>query len=145
MNEQKKWNYINTLEDELLLGGVILSEWSTFLAKDAELAFCSGANLAAILAAQAAIESHLRYEYFDTVQTKGWGLYRLLENTRLPVDLKNSLHKLRQFRNRWVHVEDPTQDDHLLKKPEYYEEELEKMAKLAIKSMLRVLSMEQWV
>ncbi|MEH2404453.1 hypothetical protein [Nostoc sp.] len=54
MNEQEKWNYINTLEDELLLGGVILSEWSTFLAKDAELAFCSRANLAAI-------ESHFRY------------------------------------------------------------------------------------
>ena len=145
MNEQEKWNYINTLEDELLLGGVILSEWSTFLAKDAELAFCSGANLAAILAACAAIESHLRYEYFDPVQTKGWGLYRLLENARLPLDLKDSLHKLRQFRNRWVHVEDPTQDDHLLKKSEYYEKELEEMAKLAIKSMLRVLYMEQWV
>lgn len=145
MNEQEKWNYINMLEEELLLGGVIISEWSNFLAKDAELAFCSGANLAAILAAQAAIESHLRYEYFDPVQTKGWGLYRLLENAQLPVDLNNSLHKLRQFRNRWVHVEDPTQDAHLLNKPEYYEEELEEMAKLAIKSMLRVLYMEQWV
>ncbi|ALF56099.1 hypothetical protein ACX27_29815 [Nostoc piscinale CENA21] len=145
MNEQEKWNYINTLEEELLLGGVILSEWSTFLAKDAELAFCSGANLAAILAAQAAIESHLRYVYFDPVQTKGWGLYHLIENAGLPNDLNNSLHKLRKYRNQWVHVEYPTQDDHLLEKPEYYEEELEEMAKLAIKSMLRVLYIDQFL
>jgi hypothetical protein len=80
-----------------LLGGVVISEWSTFLAKDAELAFCSGANLAAILAAQAAIESHLRYEYFDPIETKGWGLYRLLENVQLPLGLKSNLHKLRRL------------------------------------------------
>ncbi|MEH2159856.1 MAG: hypothetical protein V7K38_02170 [Nostoc sp.] len=145
MTEEEKWDYINTLDEQLLLGGVILSEWSTFLAKDAEIAFCSGANLAAILVAQSAIESHLRYEYFDSVATKGWGLYRLLENAPLPVDLKDDLHKLRQFRNKWVHVEDPTQDEDLLEKPEYHEAELEQMAKLAIKSMLRVFYMEQWV
>jgi hypothetical protein len=145
MTELEKWDYINILEEKFLLGGVIISEWSNFLAKDAEVAFCSGANLAAILAAQAAIESHLRYEYFDPIETKGWGLYRLLENAQLPLDLKSNLHRLRLFRNQWVHVEDPTQDDHLLNKPGYYEEELEKMAKLAIESMLRVLYIEQFV
>ena len=70
MTEQEKWDYINRLEEELLLGSVVLSEWSTFLAKDAELAFCLGANLAAILAAQVAIGSYVRYEYFDPIQTK---------------------------------------------------------------------------
>jgi hypothetical protein len=141
MIEQEKWDYINALDDELLLGGVVLSEWSTFLARDAETAFCAGANLAA----QAAVESHLRYEYFEASKTKGWGLYRLLEDVPLPHDLKDDLHKLRQFRNRWVHVEDPFQDEHLLEKPEYHEAELEETAKLAIKSMLRVLYMEQWL
>ena len=145
MTEQEKWNFINGLDEELLLGGVILSEWSSFLARDAETAFCAGANLAAILAAQAAIESHLRYEYFDSRQTKGWGLYRLLEEAPLPNDLKDDLTKLRYFRNRWVHVKDPVQDEDLLEKPEYYETELEEMARMAIKSMLRVLYMEQWV
>ena len=145
MTEQEKWDYINRLEEELLLGGVVISEWSIFLAKDAELAFCSGASLAAILAAQAAIESHLRYEYFDPVQTKGWGLYRLLENVQLPLSLKSNLHKLRQFRNQWVHVEDPAYDSDLLDKPEYYSAELEEMAKLAIESMLKVLYIEQSV
>ncbi|MFZ2444800.1 MAG: hypothetical protein WAW37_00440 [Syntrophobacteraceae bacterium] len=145
MTEQEKWNYIIELDEELLLGGVILSEWSTFLARDAEIAFCSGANLSAILAAQAAVESHLRYEYFDPEKTKGWGLFRLIGHAPLPLDLKDNLHSLRRFRNKWVHVEAPTQDDHLLEKPEYYEAELEEMSKLAIRSMLRVLYAEPFV
>ncbi len=49
MTEEKKWDYIGKLDDKLLVGGVMLSEWSTFLIKDADTAFCSGANLAAIL------------------------------------------------------------------------------------------------
>jgi hypothetical protein len=109
------------------------------------MSFCAGAHLAAILAAQAAIESHLRYEYFDAQQTKGWGLYHLLKGVTLPSDLKDDLTQLRLFRNKWVHVQDPIQDENLLEKPAYHEAELEEMAKIAIKSMLRVLYMEQWV
>lgn len=69
--DKHKWEFILQIEEELLMGGVILSEWSVFLAKDTEIAYCAGANIAAILAAQATIESHLRYEYFDPEQTKG--------------------------------------------------------------------------
>ncbi len=145
MTEQEKWNYIITIDEELLLGGVILSEWSTFLARDAEIAFCSGANLSAILAAQAAVESHLRYEYFGSKNTKGLGLSELIGHAPLPLDLKDNLHSLRRFRNKWIHVENPRRDDHLLERPEYHEAELEEMAKLAIRSMLRVLYTEQFV
>lgn len=145
MTEQEKWDYIVALDEELLQGGVMLSEWSTFLARDAETAFCSGAHLAAILAAQAAIESHFRYEYLSPTESKGWGLYRMLESMPMPVDLKDNLNTLRRFRNRWVHVEDPASDEHLLEKPEYQEAELEEMARLAMRSMLRVLYSEQWV
>ena len=145
MTEKEKWDYVLALDEELLQGGVMLSEWSTFLARDAETAFCSGAHLAAILAAQAAVESHLRYEYLDPIETKGWGLYRMLDIVPLPVDLKEALHKLRRFRNRWVHVEQPGEDEHLLERPEYHEIELEEMATLAVRSMLRVLYSEQWL
>ena len=123
----------------------MLSEWSTFLARDAETAFCSGAHLAAILAAQAAVESHLRYEYLDPVEAKGWSLHRILGSVPLPADLKDDLHALRLFRNRWGHVEDPAHDDHLLERPEYQEAEMEEVAKLAMRSMLRVLYSEQWL
>jgi hypothetical protein len=145
MTEQEKWDYILALDEELLKGGVMLSEWSTFLARDAEAAFCSGASLAAILAAQAAVESHLRYEYLDPVAAKGWGLYKMLDSVPMPVDLKDDLHRLRRFRNKWVHVEDPSRDEYLLERPEYHSLELEEMAKLAMRSMLRVLYSEQWL
>ncbi len=145
MTQQEKWDYILALDEELLQGGVAISEWSTFLARDAETAFCSGAHLASILAAQAAIESHLRYEYLDPVEVKGWGLSRMLDSVSLPVDLKDDLHRLRKFRNRWVHVEYPTEDKHLLEKPDYHESELEETSKLAIRSMLRVLYSAQWL
>jgi len=82
MNEQDKWEYINALDEELLQGGVMLSEWTTFLAKDAEIAFCSGANLSCILACQAAIESHLRFDYFYAETSKNWGFYQLIETLR---------------------------------------------------------------
>lgn len=81
MTEKPKWDYIIQLDEELLLGGVMLSEWTTFLVKDAEIAFCSGAYLASILASQSAIESHLRYDYFNSTETKGWSFYDLIEKT----------------------------------------------------------------
>ena len=145
MTEQEKCDYVLALHEDLLFGGVILSEWSTFLARDAETAFCTGAHLSAVLTAQAAIECHLRYEYFNPVESKGWGLYQMLQNVVVPDDLHNDLQNLRHFRNRWVHVGNPREDNHLLSKPEYQEVELEEMAKLAIRSMLRVLYLEQWI
>ena len=145
MTEEQKWDYINQLDEELLMGGVILSEWTTFLVKDAETAFCSGAYLASILASQAAIESHLRYDYFNSTETKGWGFYDLIEKSNLKSEFKNELHVLRKYRNKWVHVNDPSNDNELLERPEYYETELADFSKTTIKSMLKILYSNQFV
>ena len=145
MTEEQKWDYINQLDEELLIGGVILSEWTTFLVKDAETAFCSGAYLASILASQAAIESHLRYDYFNSTETKGWGFYDLIEKSNLKSELKTELHLLRKYRNKWVHVNDPSNDNELLERPEYYETELADFSKTTIKSMLKILYSNQFV
>ena len=145
MTEEQKWDYINQLDEELLVGGVILSEWTTFLVKDAETAFCSGAYLASILASQAAIESHLRYDYFNSIETKGWGFYDLIEKSNLKSELKTELHLLRKYRNKWVHVNDPSNDNELLERPEYYETELADFSKTTIKSMLKILYSNQFV
>lgn len=145
MTEKQKWEYINRLDEELLLGGVVLSEWTTFLAKDAEIAFCSGAYLSSILASQASIESHLRYEYFSGNTSKNWSLYNLIENSQLDCNLKSELHDLRKYRNKWVHVNEVEEDSQLLEKPEYFEAELLETSKKAIKSMLRVLYSNQLV
>lgn len=139
MTEEQKWDYINQLNEELLLGGAILSEWTTFLVKDAEIAFCSGAYLASILASQAAIESHLRYDYFNSVYSKRWSFYDLIEKANIENELSKELHDLRKYRNKWVHINDPNDDSELLERSKYFEEELTSFAKKTIRTMLRIL------
>lgn len=145
MTEKDKWQYINDLDEELLQGGIVLSEWTTFLVKDAEIAFCSNANLACILACQAAIESHLRFDYFDLSESKNWGFYQLIEKSSLDINLQNELHDLRKFRNKWVYVKEPSNDSDLLERPEYYENELIQVAKKSIRTMLKILYNEPWI
>jgi hypothetical protein len=139
MTEEQKWNYILQLDEELLLGGVIISEWTVFLVKDAEIAFCSGAYLSSILLSQAAIESHLRYDYFDPMKTKGWSFYNLIDQSQFSKEIKDELHELRKYRNKWVHVNEPSQDKELLSRPDYFEKELAEFAKTTIRTMLRIL------
>ncbi len=145
MTGQDKWNYIIELDEKLLLGGVILSEWTTFLAKDAETAFCAGANLSSILACQAAIESHLRYDYFENKEANKWSFYQLIENSSLTDELKQNFHELRKFRNKWIHVKDPENDSDLLERPEFHENELFDFCKRAIEIMLQVLYVNPWI
>lgn len=145
MTEEQKRDYVLKLDEELLKGGVILSEWTTFLAKDAETAFYSEANLASILASQATIEAHLRYEYFNPTECRNWSFYELIENSNLTEELKESLHRIRKYRNKWSHVKEPTNDEDLLERPEYYADELEDMAKYGIKAMLEVLYLNQFI
>ena len=145
MTEQEKWDFVVELDEELLQGGAILSEWTTFLAKDAETAFCSGANLSSILACQAAIESHLRFDYFNSNEANNWGFNLLIENSSLDETLKRELHDLRKFRNKWLHVKDPADDTDLLRRPEYHENELAEFAEQAIRTMLRTLYNNPWI
>lgn len=139
LSEEEKWEYINQLDEELLLGGVILSEWTTFLAKDAETAYCAGAFLSSILSSQAAIESHFRYDYFNSLETRSWSFFELIEKSDFDEKFKKELHSLRKYRNKWIHVNDPSNDIDLLERPEYYENELADFASITIKTMLKVL------
>jgi hypothetical protein len=62
-SEEDRWPRLVALDNELLQGGVILSEWCTFIVCQADTAFANGADLASILTAVAAIETYLRSEY----------------------------------------------------------------------------------
>lgn len=139
MTEEQKWKYIEDLNDELLKGGVILSEWTTFQAKDAEIAFCSGAYLSSILSGQAAIESHLRFDHLNENDLKRLSFFVLINKSCLPEKLKEELHQLRKFRNKWIHANDPDEDDDLLSRSKYYENELAEFAKVTMKNMLKTL------
>ena len=142
MNESERWSHLVALDEEFLKGGVILSEWCSFIVREADTAFVKGAHLASILTAVAGIETYLRSEYSKTAKDS---LFKLVEESPIDDDLKFNLHKLRKYRNKWVHVEAPVEDADLLSNPEKHQQKLEEMALLAIKSLRRTIYTEQLV
>jgi hypothetical protein len=142
MTENERWEYLLRLDDELLLGGVVLSEWCTFIVRESNTAFAKGANLASIIIALSGIETYLRSEYPEDGKKN---LYTLVEHSPIASDLKLDIHRLRKFRNRWVHVEEPWEDEPLLDHPEDFEHELEEMAFFAAKLLRRTIYENQWI
>lgn len=141
MTEEEKWQYLVDLDERLLKGGVMLSEWATFLIKDADLAFVSGANLASIITGLAGAETHLRGECGE----KNQRFVDLIDQSNLEEDLKRELHILRRYRNRWVHVADPWEDASLLEFPDKHEAELEEMARRCAIVLRRTIYANPWI
>lgn len=140
MTEQEKWDYLVGLDETLLKGGVTLSEWAEFLAKDADLAFVGGAHLASIITALACIETHLRAEGGSDRQR----LVDLIAEADIEEDLKQELQILRKYRNKWVHVATPWEDEDLLESPEGHEAELKEMAKRCAVALRRTIYTNPW-
>lgn len=142
MNHDDRWLYLIALDDEMLKGGVILSEWCSFIVREADTAFANGANLASILTAVAGIETYLRSEHSATGKER---LVDLINRASIDKKLKDDLHTLRKYRNKWVHVNDPWDDESLLERPENPEAELEQMALFAARALRRTIYENQWV
>ncbi|WP_193367390.1 hypothetical protein [Pelagibius marinus] len=142
MTEDERWELITRLDEELLVGGVIISEWCSFIVREADTAFAKGANLAAILTSTSGIETHLRAEYGED---RKQSLFDLIENSPIDSGLKSDLHKLRKYRNKWVHVGDPLDDSDIQIFPEKYEQELENMAFFAAKALRRTVYENQFI
>jgi len=142
MNEEQRWNFILELDDKLLRGGVVLSEWCSFIVRETDLAFVGGAHLATIVTAMAGIESYLRSEYSEGRRS---ALYDLVEQSPLEESLKRDIHALRKYRNRWVHVSDPGDDQDLLEHQQRYEQELKERAKDAVRTLRRTIYENQWL
>jgi hypothetical protein len=100
----RRWELIVALDDELLRGGVLLAESSSALTRSADIAFTAGAFLASILAAVAAIETHLRSECENGAELS---LANLIEQSGLDDTHIAELHALRIRRNRCAHVKRP--------------------------------------
>jgi hypothetical protein len=135
-------DFLNALEEELLEGGVIIPESTTLICQQANEAFVSGVPLATLLTAVAAIEAYLRGESFASSREP---LYSLINHAMLEEDLREDLHKLRKYRNRWVHFEDRWDDQHIATNSEATEEELDAMSFFAVRAMLRTLYSVQWI
>lgn len=130
------------LDEDLLKGGIILSEWCTYIIQQADIAFINGANLASILTAVAGIETYLRSENNALREAR---LVTLINQSGLEEDLKQDLQTLRRYRNKWVHVDDPWDDGDVLTKPEEVDNEVERMAFFAAKALRRTIYQNQWV
>lgn len=142
MSEDAKWAYIAALDDELLTGGATMSEWCAFIVHDCDYAFAGGANLATVITATAAIETYLRAEYAGGRRIR---LADLIDRAPIQQGLRDDIHKLRKYRNTWVHVATPEDDEEILLNPETYEGELEEWAKLAQRILRQTIYDNQWV
>ncbi|HOX30907.1 MAG TPA: hypothetical protein PLB91_01180 [Spirochaetales bacterium] len=142
MDEEGRWAQIAELDDQLLIGCVVISEWCSFISREAETAYAKGAFLAAILTAVSGIETYLRSEYSTTGKEC---LFELIDGSPISVDLKDHLHKLRKYRNKWVHVDSPWDDRLPLQKTDEIEMELEQMSFFAVSCLLQTLYENQGV
>ncbi|WP_046567200.1 hypothetical protein [Paraburkholderia fungorum] len=142
MNIDERWSHLTDLDEELLKGGVILSEWCSFIVREADTAFVYGTHLAAILTIVSGIETYLRSEYEVRGRER---LVDLIEHSPISDDLKADLHRLRKYRNRWVHVDDPRCDGNLIEKPEKMTRELEHMAVFAARILRKTIYENQFI
>ena len=72
-------------------------------------------------------------------------LVDLINQSPIEQGLRDDIHKLRVYRNKWVHVATPEDDQAILDSPEVYEEELETWAMLAQRTLRRTIYENQWV
>lgn len=129
MSAAERWEWIVGLDEKILKGCVVLPGWCTTIVKEADFAYAYSAHLPAILTAVAGIESYLRSEEpFRSRKT----LSQLIDDAFVPQPLKLKLHALRKYRNKWVHVDDPWDDEELIDNTQKNDEELASMAQEAI-------------
>lgn len=142
MNKAERLEYLLALDEEILKGGVILSEWCSFIVRESDLAFVNGANLAAILTGASGVETYLRSECIEKNRST---LFELIENSPVSSDLRADLHTLRKYRNMWVHVEEPWNDQKLIGSPTESEIELAKMALFAARVLRKTIYENCWI
>jgi Uncharacterized conserved protein len=134
--------YFLEQEELLLKGGASFSEWCTFISKSVYDAFVNGADLATIITAMACIETYLKAE-IDEYRNNN--LVSLIDTYPFfNEEVKQQLHRLRKYRNSWVH-DDSIDDVPILSNQPQYIEEVEKMAFLAVKLMLTVLFSQPYI
>ncbi|MEJ6707459.1 MAG: hypothetical protein QNK92_01300 [Amylibacter sp.] len=119
-----------------------MSEWCALIVREFDYAFVGGANLATVVTATAAIETYLRAEY---ARAKRISLVDLIDNAPIQQGLRDDIYKLRRYRNSWVHVATPEDDDEILQNPEAYVEQLEQWAKLAQRILRKTIYENKWV
>lgn len=138
-----KWNYILEIDEDLLEGGVVLSEYSAELIRNADLSFVGEAYVACLVMCAVAIETWLRQEGYE--KHKGEGLKSLIDNSNFDNQAKQELHELRLTRNKWVHVGDPWDDGWIINAYNEGHVELEAQCKKALRIMRKIAYSNPWI
>ncbi len=136
MTEEEREQYLFNLDEELLKGSVMPSPWCSLLILESDTAFIGGAHLAAIITAMAGIEAQLRFDHSETEEPVH-RLAHLIDSSDLSAELKQEIHELRRFRNRWVHVFDPWDEslERPMEEPERVQAKFEPWALRAVTAL----------
>jgi hypothetical protein len=140
-NEKEKWNYVVRLDDELLQGGVILSEYVSELIRNADISFVYGAYWASIITSVAAIEAYFKSE----TECNDKKLFELINESGLNNKDIELLHNLRRYRNQIVHIKDPWNDEYILSSYDQFSTNEENIAKEAIRLLRTVVYSDPWL
>ena len=116
------------IQDDVIKGGICVQDWTTFQLENAYKSYCAGATLSCIVMCQATLESFMR----DDEQLSDRSFYDLIENCSYDRYMKDKLHKLRKYRNKWTHINE--QNNEFL----IDEKELEEMALFSYRLALEV-------
>jgi hypothetical protein len=139
-NGDARWKYLVELDDEMLKGGVMVSEFAAEWIRNCDLCFANAAYLACVITAFQAIETMLRTG--DRSERKS---VDLINSAAISDGNKQRLHALRKFRNSWVHVNDPFDDEAVLQDLDQGNPRLFEQAFSAVRLMREVLYLAQFV
>jgi len=137
-----RWAYLASLDDELLQGGHIISEYAAELMRNADICYVNGAFVAGIVMAAAAVETWLRSMPGAKPNAT---FYELIGQAGLPQEAADAAQALRKVRNGWVHVDDPEDDQDLLEEFEKAHPRLEADCRAAMRTVRRVVFSCPWV
>ncbi len=142
MTIASRTQHLEDLDNNLLQGGVMLSEWCVFIVQDIDTVFEAGADIAVIVLAASAIEAHIRYE----MECHGKkNLVALIDDFELDERLRSELQILRKYRNKWVHISYPENDRVPLDAPEAVRAENKAMAYLAVRVVREIMYSNPWI
>ncbi|HVA51169.1 MAG TPA: hypothetical protein VNH11_32810 [Pirellulales bacterium] len=105
MSDERRWEWLVQLDDELLMGGIMTSDFAAELIRNADLCFVHDAFVACLITCGATIETWLREE-----GTHGNRFVDLIDASDFDAATKTEMHALRKERNLWVHIDDPWED-----------------------------------
>ena len=110
------------------------SELAIKLLYDASEAYRSGLDIAALITAVATIETLLR------IQNPGAHSFaKLIEFSEFTAAEKSELNRLRKYRNKWVHVNQPMENDYCFDDEKAHGERISEMTKIAISMTFKVV------